>query len=105
MWDRCLQRLESKLHVWHNKYLPFAGKLTIHPLGLSCLLCIVLVSQQSSILTEHILRSYLWYKYDGVRGFPLVAWDVSIMPKDEGGLGMIDFAAQGSQYSGNQVGG
>ena len=51
------------------------------------------------------LRSYLWYKYDGVRGFPLVAWDVSIMPKDEGGLGMIDFAAQGSQYSGNQVGG
>jgi len=29
MWDWCLQRLQSKLHVWHHKDIPFAGKFTV----------------------------------------------------------------------------
>ena len=41
---------------------------------------------------EKILQTYLWAKYGGDRGLPLVPWDVRIMPKDEGGLGLIDIA-------------
>jgi hypothetical protein len=40
---------------------------------------------------EKILRDYLWSKYSGDKGFPLVAWDVCTMPKDEEVLGLIDF--------------
>jgi hypothetical protein len=45
---------------------------------------------------EQILHSYLWAKYGGAWGLPMVPWDVCIMPKDEGGLGLIDVATQGT---------
>lgn len=34
-------------------------------------------------------ESYLWYKYGGAQGLPLVPWDVCIMTKDGGGLGLF----------------
>lgn len=43
---------------------------------------------------EQLLWSYLWTKYGGARGLSMVLWDVCIMPKDEGVLGLIDKATQ-----------
>ena len=39
--------------------------------------------------------SFLWSKYNGEKGLPIVPWDVCIMPKDEGGIGLIDVTTQG----------
>lgn len=37
----------------------------------------------------------MWAKYDWEKGLPMVPRDVCIMPKEEGGLGLIDVATQG----------
>ena len=34
----------------------------------------------------------MWAKYGGAQGFPLVLWDVCIIPKYEVGLDLIDIA-------------
>ena len=39
---------------------------------------------------EKILCSYLWAKYGGAWGVFMVPYDVFIMTKVEGGLGLID---------------
>jgi hypothetical protein len=42
---------------------------------------------------EQILQLYLWEKNDWAQGLPKVPWDVFIIPKDEGGLGLIGIAS------------
>lgn len=39
---------------------------------------------------EQILRFFLWSKYGGEQGLPMVPWVVCTIPKEEGGLGLID---------------
>jgi hypothetical protein len=100
MWDWCLERLQHKLLFWQCKDLPFAAKLMVvsrilqasHIYYVSCWL----PSRAQFHRLEHILHSYLWAKYGGARGLPMVPWAVCIMPKDEGGLGLIDVATQGN---------
>ena len=40
--------------------------------------------------------AYLLSKFGGARCLPLLAWDVCTIPKDEGGLGLIDVVTRGS---------
>jgi hypothetical protein len=45
---------------------------------------------------RQILQLYLWAKYGGALGISMVTWDVFIMTKDEGGIGLINVVTQGS---------
>jgi hypothetical protein len=47
--------------------------------------------------------SYLWTKYGGAQGLPMVPCDVGIMSKDKGGLGLIDVRTEGSILEANWV--
>ena len=40
--------------------------------------------------------SFLWGKYGGAQGLPMVPWDVCTMPIDDNSLDLIDVATQGS---------
>lgn len=80
MWDWCLDRLQHKLLVWKHKDFPFDGKLIVasrilqasHIYYVFCWL----PSRTQFHRLEQILHSYLWAKYGGVRGLPMVPWDV-----------------------------
>jgi hypothetical protein len=37
--------------------------------------------------------------YGGARGLLMVSWKVCIMPKDEGGIGLVDVATLGSMFA------
>ena len=50
-----------------------------------------------------MLRSFLWAKYSGARGLPMVPCDVCTFPKDEGGLSLIAIATQGSTLAAKWV--
>ena len=50
----------------------------------------------SSVGLSRYLRSYLWSKYGGARGLPLVTWGVCIILVDEAGLGLLDVVTQGN---------
>lgn len=92
--------VQSKLHTWYHKDLPLAGKLTVvgrilqasHIYYASCWF----PSRTQFRRLEQVLRSYLWAKFGGLKGLPMVPWDVCTIPKEEGGLGLIDVATQGS---------
>ena len=40
------------------------------------------------------MHLYLWAKYFEAKSLPMVPWDVHIVPKDEGGLTLIDVVIQ-----------
>lgn len=44
---------------------------------------------------EQILSSYLWSKYGGGQGLPLIQWDLFMIPKGKWGHSLIDVATQG----------
>ena len=44
---------------------------------------------------EKISQNYVFAKYGGAKGLLLVAWDVCIMSKDEGVLGLIYIRTHG----------
>jgi hypothetical protein len=41
-----------------------------------------------------MLRLYLWAKYAGAQGLPMMPRDIHIITKDEGGIGFIDVVTQ-----------
>jgi hypothetical protein len=44
---------------------------------------------------EQILGLFLWSEYGCERGLLMVPWEVCTMPKEEGGLSLIDVVTQG----------
>lgn len=44
---------------------------------------------------DQILKSFLWSRYGGDQGRPMVSWEVCSIPEVEGGLDLIDMATQG----------
>ena len=77
--------------------------LLIMLLGLMMTLCLSICIVSCQILrrvqfchSEEILDSYLWDKYSGERGLPMVPWDIRTMAKDKDYLGLIDVETQGN---------
>ncbi|CAA7058008.1 unnamed protein product [Microthlaspi erraticum] len=92
--DPLIVQIQKKLDSWTNKFLSFAGRLTL----LSSVISGIIGFWTSAfILPKKVIRrinslssSFLWHGRTGISTGAKVAWKLLSSPKMEGGLGIKD---------------
>lgn len=89
-----LEKIRGKLNLWYNKFLSFSGRLQL----INSVLRGIQVYWTASFLipiTVHrsidkIIARFLWGGMDEIRKIHKVAWDVCCLPREEGGLAILN---------------
>lgn len=94
-----IEKLERRLQSWHGRLLSRGGRVQLTRSVLSALpiyymTCFKLPSWVIRRI-DHIRRSFLWgAKLSNGRVLSLINWDTVCLPREWGGLGLIDLALQ-----------
>lgn len=94
--------VSKKIQSWWHRNHPFAEKLMVISRILQALhIYYVSFWFPSSHVThfEKLLREFLWFKLRGDRFLPLVPWEICVLSKDQGGLGLYVIKLQGEALS------
>nr|GEW29591.1 hypothetical protein [Tanacetum cinerariifolium] len=87
-----VEKLESRINDWRNKFLSFAGRLQLIQSVLSSMhiywASVFILPNRIVHDLEQLICGFLWCQGKMKRGKVKVAWDSVCMPKHEGGLGI-----------------
>ncbi|GJX47289.1 hypothetical protein Tco_0272479 [Tanacetum coccineum] len=85
-----VEKLESKVNDWRNKFLSLAGRLQLIQSVLSSMhiywASVFILPNRIVHDLEQLMRGFLWCQGEMKKGKAKVAWDFVCMPKHEGGL-------------------
>ncbi|GKF18970.1 hypothetical protein Tco_0063888, partial [Tanacetum coccineum] len=87
-----VEKLESRVNDWRNKFLSLAGRLQLIRSVLSSMIIywasVFILPNCIVHDLEQLMRGFLWCQGEMKKGKAKVAWDSVCMPKHEGGLGI-----------------
>ncbi|GKA60190.1 putative RNA-directed DNA polymerase, eukaryota, reverse transcriptase zinc-binding domain protein, partial [Tanacetum coccineum] len=87
-----VEKLESRVNDWRNKFLSLAGRLQLIRSVLSSMhiywASVFILPSRIVHDLEQLMRGFLWCQGEMKKGKAKVAWDSVCMPKHEGGLGI-----------------
>ena len=87
-----VEKLESRVNDWRNKFLSLAGRLQLIRSVLSSMhiywASVFILPSRIIHDLEQLLRGFLWCQGEMKRGKAKVAWESVCKPKQEGGLGI-----------------
>ncbi|GKC96049.1 hypothetical protein Tco_1161491, partial [Tanacetum coccineum] len=86
-----VEKLESRVNDWKNKFLSLAGRLQLIRSVLSSMhidwASVFILPNRIVHDLEQLMRGFLWCQGEMKKGKAKVAWDSICMPKHKGGLG------------------
>jgi hypothetical protein len=93
-WKPAENKMESKLGCWQGKWLAMGGKVSLINSSLSSIPLYMLSFYRppkgpKERMDMHRSR-FLWEEVKGKKKYHLVSWDVVCLPKDQGGLGILN---------------
>lgn len=92
-----LERIQNKINSWSSKCLSYDGRLVlIKAVIFHCQLYwanVVLLPKRVIRQIEALYRNYLWGGVADYRHMPLVSWESISLPRNEGGLGLLQLEA------------
>lgn len=95
-WDSILAKLRGRLTVWRSKNLSFGGRICLINNILSSipLYHLSFFKMPIGVIKESrkIIRDFLWGGLEGQKKLAWVKWETCCKPKDQGGLGIKDWA-------------
>jgi hypothetical protein len=93
-WKPAENKMESKLGCWQGKLLAMGGKVSLINSSLSSIPLYMLSFYRvpkGSLGRMNMHRSrFLWEEEKGKKKYHLVGWDIVCLPKDQGGLGILN---------------
>ncbi|KAL2633191.1 hypothetical protein R1flu_004670 [Riccia fluitans] len=94
-----LRKLNSQILQWKNFYLPWAARVVLIKHVLAQIPSFVMMAVGCSVKDakrlEQYCRQFLWgVNEQGILKKPLIAWRKMARPKEQGGLGLMDFKDQ-----------
>nr|GEW15223.1 hypothetical protein [Tanacetum cinerariifolium] len=88
-----VEKLESRVNDWRNKFISFAGRLQLILPVLSSMHIywpsVFILPNRIMHDLEQLMRGFLWFQGEMKKRKAKVAWDSVCMPKHEGGLGSL----------------
>lgn len=93
-WKPVEEKIEKKLGCWQGKLLAIGGRVALINSSISSvpLYMMSLYSLPCGVREkiDFYRRRFLWQEDQGIRKYHLVKWPVICLPKDQGGLGILD---------------
>ncbi|GKA81906.1 sodium/hydrogen exchanger 6 [Tanacetum coccineum] len=85
-----IEKLESHVNDWRNKFLSLAGRLQLMRSVLSSMYWASVFILPARIISEleQLMRGFLWCQGEMKKGKAKVAWEAVCLPQREGGLGI-----------------
>ncbi|KAJ8445327.1 hypothetical protein Cgig2_010685 [Carnegiea gigantea] len=83
-----VDKITAKIHTWATRHISYAGRLIL----INNASIFILPTEVIEKLTK-VCRNFLWNGTEEFQGPPHISWNQSCLPKNKGGLGLIDFAA------------
>ena len=91
-----MEKLESRVNDWRNKFLSLAGRLQLVRSVLSSMhlywASVFILPTRIIHDLEQLMRAFLWCQGEMKRGKAKVAWEAVCKPRQEGGLGIRNLA-------------
>lgn len=93
-WKPAENKMESKLGCWQGKWLAMGGKVSLINSSLSSIPLFMLsfyrVAKSPKVRMDMHRSRFLWEEVKNKKKYHLVNWDIVYLPKDQGGLGILN---------------